>query len=49
MPIMVSPCEAALIGAEPDLVYWLTLACIALSSSKASSSPMICTSVASVV
>jgi hypothetical protein len=24
MPIVVSPWEAALIGDEPDLVYWLT-------------------------
>ena len=34
MPIVVSPRPAALIGAEPDLVYWLTLACSAFRYSK---------------
>jgi len=27
MPTVVSPWAAALTGADPDLVYWLTLAC----------------------
>ena len=49
MPIVVSPRPAALIGAEPDLVYWLTFLCSAFRYSKPSSSPISCTIVASMV
>ena len=40
---------AALIGAEPDLVYWFTFLCSAFMYSKPFSSPISCTMVASIV
>jgi hypothetical protein len=49
MPIRLSPVAAARAGAAPLLVYWLTFLCIAFMKSKALASPMICTSVASIV
>ena len=49
MPTVVSPRPAALIGAEPDLVYWLTFLWRAFMYSKPFSSPISCTIVASMV
>ena len=49
MPMVFSPRPAALIGAEPDLVYWLMFLCRPFMNSKPSSSPKICTIEASVV
>ena len=49
MPIRLSPVAAARAGAAPDFVYWLTFLCSAFRYSNALSSPMSCTSVASIV
>ena len=49
IPIVFSPFAAALIGAEPDFVYWLMFLCRPLMNSKPSSSPNIWTIVARVV